>query len=227
MINQSRIDELNKEKLFLLDKWSKEAFLFESEVREFAFTNAYIDILGYQSKQFTLRHYIALDFNANMFVKGAGDIDPTNHIIDFLWTVSPAFTYDKDKFIQFDKQVRQSINEKGAEVFIVEINDYMNKALMDIPIDGEIDDKAPTISYIALIIDSLVTEYHWTDEYILDLPYARILQYMRAIEQRKAKERGETVHNLNNRYTTPIEKRIHEIETEIENILQQEENAKS
>jgi len=90
--------------------------------------------------------------------------------------------------------------------------------LMDSPVEGGNDsgsEKAPCTSYIADIIDVLASEYGWSDELIMDLPWARLLQYIRAIEQRKAKERGATEFRLHNRYTTPLEREWMELDNEV------------
>lgn len=228
---KKRIEELEIEKQNLVQQWPY-AVLKESEVREFAFTKRCMHIFGFKCIQFTIRHYVELDFNKNLFIKceESGDITDdviANNIADLLWVVSPDYDpYDTDKFKLHDEAVKQKIVEVGIIEFVKEVNDYLDKSLMDMPEStGEKDDTAPVISYIAGVIDTVATEYHWPDEYILDLPWARVLQYMRAIEQRKSKERGETHHHIPNKYSYKIEKRIADIENEIDSLTKGTTNA--
>lgn len=228
---KKRIEELEIEKQNLVQQWPY-AVLKESEVREFAYTRRCMHIFGFKCLQFTLRHRVELDFNNNLFIKcdRSGDItdeEIANNVADFLWAVSPDYVpYDADKFKQHDEAVKAKITEVGLIEFIKEINDYLDKSLMDWPdATGEVDDKAPVISYVSSVIDSLAAEYHWPDEYILDLPIARVFQYLRAIEQRKSKERGETHHFIENRYSYAIEKKIQNIENEIESLTKGTTNA--
>jgi hypothetical protein len=226
---KQRIAELEASKADILQRWQYDAHLRESEIREFAFTNRCMKIHGFDCKQFSIRHYIVLDFNNSIFINpgSAGEVNPeevANQIADFLWIISPSYTTDEERFKQFDATVKEKIVELGLDAFIEELDDYLSKSLMDMPQDGEPDDKAPVISYVASIIDTLAGEYHWTDEYILDLPWARLLQYMRAIEQRKAKERGETTHKLHNKYTTPLELEYLRIDEEIRKLMEGSNN---
>jgi hypothetical protein len=224
---QQRIAELEARKAEVIRIWQYEACLLESEVREFAFTNRNMRLHGFDLKQFTLRHYVILDFNGNFFVKPT-ECEPQKLIddtIDFLWLLNPNYSDDKEKLLEFDGKVKAKMNEVGLESFVEEVKDYLNKSLMDVVVKGEVDDKAPTISYVAGIIDTLACEYGWTDEHIMDLPWARLLQYTRSIEERKSKERGEKLHRLHNRYTTPLELEFADLDKELTK-LREEPNAK-
>jgi len=72
------------------------------------------------------------------------------------------------------------------EKLVQDIDDYLELSFHDLT--GSEDEVRPVnrdYCSVASIIDLLANEYGWEDEYILDLPYRRIAQYIRAIARRK------------------------------------------
>lgn len=163
----------------------------ESEIRETALLPMRFDLMDVEVNQFTPLHYILLDFADNPHI--SGEREPTlDDTIQFLWVVSPEYKH-KDK-VAFEKFKEQHAGLDNAKM-IEEIYEYLSYSLLDLnsvstPENKPKTNKAPNYAWIIPYIDTLASQYGWTDDYILSLPFARILQYARAIEERLLASNG-------------------------------------
>lgn len=159
----------------------------ESEVRETALLPMCFDLCGIEVNQFTPQHYILLDFADNPHLDGK---PPTlEKTLEFLWVVSTEYKHrDKDAFEAFKNKYKDAFDH---EVMIDEIYEYLSYSLLDLVSSSSQDEskkpktnRAPYYAWIIPYIDLLASQYGWDDDYIMQLPFARILQYTRAIEER-------------------------------------------
>lgn len=163
----------------------------ESEIRETSLLPMRFDLMDVEVNQFTPHHYILLDFANNPHI--SGEREPTiDDTIQFLWVVSPEYKHkDKEAFAAFQKKHANLDNEKMSD----EIFEYLSYSLLDLIPTHTADNKpktnkAPCYAWIIPYIDTIASQYGWTDDYILQLPFARILQYRRAIEERLLASNG-------------------------------------
>jgi hypothetical protein len=65
----------------------------------------------------------------------------------------------------------------------------------------------PFFSWVCSYVDALAHEYGWDDEKIIHLPFARILQYMKAIQAREWHKAGKEPQ-LSNDYSDSVKNQI-------------------
>lgn len=187
---QAKLSELNK-------KW-QEAVTKESSIREAAFLPVTLDISGIEVKQFAPIHYMYLDFSQSPFLNRKRAPDPED-IVRFLWVVSVDFK-------AFNDTAKNEFESKCLNLDYLSTCDAIDNYLMDAFIDmppaqKDFHTKEPRIPYIALVcsyIDMLAHQYGWKDDEILQMPFARIYQYVRAIEARTYAMHGKDAHLINN-----------------------------
>lgn len=174
------------EQLKLLNYKRQLAVRKESEIRETALLPMRFDLMDIEVNQFTPQHFILLDFADNPHI--SGDKKPTlEDTLQFLWVVSPEYKHkDKIAFAMFKEKYHKLDNEKMS----MEIYEYLSYSLLDLIPNNTPEqsipktNKTPNYAWIIPYIDIIASQYGWTDEYILNLPFARILQYTRVIEER-------------------------------------------
>lgn len=188
-IDLQQLDEKIKE----TSKEYVEVVYKESAIREIAFLNIPIDICGVEVKQLTPYLFILLDFIKSPFLVNDRMPDEIN-IVDFLWIISTRFVEnDKDKKAEFIKDIAVKLKYDEA---IKGIYEYLNEAFIDSPAQHvETNNKLkktniPFYAWIAGYIDILSSEYGWLDNYIMNMPFTRIFQYLKTIEARKMAELG-------------------------------------
>ena len=182
------------------------AVRLESEVRESSMLPINLKLLDIPVKQFTPLHYIYLDFADNPHINNKREPN-INDTMQFLWIVSVDYKANDAK--AFD-EFRNKYLLMDHQSMCGEINEYLSYALMDIGI-GKYDDNKPeqkltslpTYGWIIPYVDILAKQYGWTDDYILNLPFARILQYVRYIQYRSATESGGKLE-LKNALSDPV-----------------------
>lgn len=192
----------------------------ESVIRECAFVPIDLDIDGIPVKQFTMMHRILLDFCNSPFIKEQDDLDK-QHIWEFLWIVSTEFVMNnpnkKKEFIESNLKFRSTV--EAYTRLITGIFEYLKSAFLDsveyerqLTKDEEllaavsdrsnfvVKEESATTSWIAEYISIIASAYGWTDEYILNLPLARVLQYIRCITKQEAIKNGVSI-KLRNKFS--------------------------
>jgi len=169
----------------------------ESEIRETALLPMRFDLVNVEVNQFTPLHYILLDFANNPHISGE-KVPTLDDTLQFLWVVSPEYKHKDGKaFSDFKEKYKDIDHPKMVE----EIQEYLNYALLDLNVNNDAtlkkNNKAPTYAWIVPYIDLVSSQYGWTDDYILSLPFARILQYCRCIESRLAAGSGTNLSQPN------------------------------
>lgn len=185
-----------QQKLADIERRYREAVYTESVVREAAFLGVKLTLCGIKVNQFNPRHYMLLDFMSSPFIKGG--IPTAEQVCDFLWVVSPDFKEgDGAAYIKF-------VEEKCANLDFAEsvfaIREYVDHATIDFPPIQKMEGaprKAEFMAWVAYYVDALASEYGWTVEYIMSLPFALILQQMKAIDARRAIREGKSLHMFN------------------------------
>lgn len=188
------------ERKAVLRKEYVQAVYEESSIRESSFLPVSLDIGGIAVKQFTPYHCLLLDFNESPFINPDYGALTLDQIIDFLWVVS-------EDFKENDGPAKENfIKDKCAALDYIQtiegIQKYIDDAFLDTPHRRQ--DNAPRTpeffyAWICTYIDALAHEYGWDDNKVLHLPFARILQYMKAIEAREAAKTGAKPDLYNNR----------------------------
>lgn len=181
------------ERIQALTKEYTDAVYKESCIREASFLNISSDICGIELNQFTSYHYLLLDFTGNSFLNNKSPelID----IVNFLWVVSKDFV-EKDNEKK-DEFIKTKCSTLDYEMVVKEIYQYIEDQTIDM-LDAFVDDsrpkqndnKTPKHCWVTQYIDTIASEYHWSEHYIIHLPFARLLQYVKLIDSRKHSEAG-------------------------------------
>lgn len=204
MSEEINIDKLDSRQKLVFD--FNKALYIESCVRESAFLPITLDICGIEVKQYTMRHHILLDFANNPFVKGGVDFDK-EHILEFLWIVSTDFEF-KNAIKKMEFIAKQSSNlDDDFYKYVYEINEYLSNAFLDMNQLESVGAEVETVSWIASIITTISSRFGWHDEYILDLPMARVSQYLRAIYKDDCYKNGVTP-TIVNKLSDPAKKKM-------------------
>lgn len=165
----------------------------ESYRRDFAFlgiteTLRFFGGRSIEVRQLTLRMYIQLCAVRSPFMVG-GMIGP-EHVAQILWRISPEYdlrlenTDARAKFVE-------SIADIPYKSSVRAINRYIDRQLMDRPpAPVKRNDTRPDTSFAASLIHALSSGYGWSGEEILDLPLARLFQYLRRIQRSNDPDMG-------------------------------------
>jgi len=152
----------------------REAVERENAARETAFLDVPVDIAGVDCVQLTPARLILLHGIESPFICG-GMVSPAA-VAAFLWIVSvdfkPGDTAARDAFV---KRIRKT----DAKAAIDGIRKYLDDALMDAPTNEDGAHGAPVVSFTASVVHALAKLYHWSERDILNIPLARIWQYLR------------------------------------------------
>lgn len=153
-----------------------EACAHEQAARDLAFLDFPVPLCGITARQFCLRHLLLLGQCESPIVCG-GEIGFAD-IALFLWFVSTDYCLDKKREELFVRALR--FMPKDA---LREIDAYLDRAFMDRPANSGRGGKAYT-SMAAGYVDVIASEYHWPDTAIMEMPIARLHQYIRTIMHR-------------------------------------------
>jgi hypothetical protein len=188
----------------------------ESLIRESSYLDIDLDICGIPVKQLTPLHFTYLDFAINPH-KERHRVPAFEDTCECLWIISTQFVprneEAKNKWIaetivkplmesaekmesetvttnEIYEELKQLWNDKATD----EIWEYMEDAFLDKDevksnklIAGSID--IDYYSWLDVITDMFASEYGWKDEYILNMPFARINSKIRVIKQRHSSEK--------------------------------------
>ena len=176
----------------------------ESVIREGAFLNINHDINGVEVCPLSFRRYILLDFRNSPFLKQSRELTKED-VWEFIWIVSTEFELGKpsDDFVK--RKMAAMADENGDinyEFLIKEVLRYLEDALLDLPDDSKksatkFKNEIAETAWVAVYVVLLASEFGWSDEYILDLPMARVFQYVRIIESKEAAKAGEPIKHRN------------------------------
>ena len=156
-----------------------EAIRKENESRDLAFLNLPQSVCGIDIGPFTLRKYILLEGIGNPFVCG-GNILPA-HVAQFLWILSPGWVAgngsERDTFTRKVSLIKYSRAVK-------EIMELCEVTFQDSPSYRGAGFSVRIVSGAASYVDILASEYGWSENTVLDMPIARLFQYVRLIQKR-------------------------------------------
>ncbi|PTY02737.1 hypothetical protein DB346_08150 [Verrucomicrobia bacterium LW23] len=166
----------------------KEAVERELTLRETAFLcDRTVLANGLRVRQFTPTHMLQALYSESPFVMG-GNVQG-EHLLQFLWIIrDPTLWKDEDKqrFISAHLYLLQPA--PFLEAFHA-IQQYMEETFMDRPAAAEVaGEHTSYYSNVAELVDIFGHEYGWEEQYILNLPYIRLYQYLRCIIARNSLE---------------------------------------
>lgn len=156
-----------------------EAVNAEQANRELAFLPTPPPICGVPVRHLNARHHILLAGCGNRFVCGGGRPSEADALF-LLWVISPEYSMDRSKR---DAWMAGRLKEWDFYQVASEIFKYLERVWQDWPRADGVQRKGYTAS-VAGLVDVLASEYGWSDEAILELPLARVFQYVRRIIMR-------------------------------------------
>lgn len=148
----------------------------EQAVRDSAFISD-IDVIGtIKVHTLTPKLFSILVLMKSPLVVG-GEIT-AEKVLTFLWTIKiKESTDNQQEFFE------QTLSTEDFDEIMADAQEYFTSAFADAPM-GEGSAGVPYYSSMAVLVDYLASEYGWTDEMIINLPYKRLFQYMRVIAKR-------------------------------------------
>jgi len=155
----------------------KEAVNAEQVNREMAFFAAPMPILGVPIRHLNARQHMLLAGCGNRFI--CGGLPRPVDVAGFLWFLSPEYVPDNAKREEFIAKRVKRLDFKAA---VIAIWNYREGVFQDWHSEG--GESKQFTAPVAAIVDILAHEYGWTDEAILEMPLARIFQYLRRIQLR-------------------------------------------
>lgn len=159
----------------------REAVEKENLLRDASFVTDYDLIGGYKVHSLTPRLVAVLQLMKCPLICG-GKIELTD-ILKFLWVikVKEHGNTDAERNVFRDELIKT----KSPDTLMQDITDYLNVAYMDFGGgSGDNSDRTSYVSSMANVVDFLASEYGWQECDILDMPYRRISQYIKAISIR-------------------------------------------
>ena len=164
-------------------------FAQAKRLRDFAFLDLPWSIQGIDIRVMTIRDMAALLSVESPFLCGGPKLPADIGV--FLWFLSVDYTTD-DKpcvFLLNGKVVEMTAREafmlRIPELPLVEtlgaIDEYLDFIFMDSPRGGS--GAAPSVSFVARVLDNLMSEYGWTERDALSCPMPRVYQYIKAMDK--------------------------------------------
>lgn len=146
----------------------------EQAIRDSAFISN-IDVIGNTTVHaLTPKLFTTLTLMKSPLVMG-GEIN-SESILVFLWTVKVKIPEDdRQKFFE------ETILNQDFEQIVTDIGTYFEDAFQDIPPAKSEGSNVPYYSSLAVIVDYFASEYGWTEDSIINMPYKRLFQYMKLI----------------------------------------------
>jgi hypothetical protein len=146
-----------------------------------AFAGIEPEICGCFSPQpLTPQIYLELSGADNGFFN-SGTVTPVDVAV-FLWRVSPGFKRD-------DKELRKTFNQfisvLSFDQAVTEILEYIRRSLAPMPQWPGSDGPTSAGVWPSRIVDLFASEYGWSEEYTLNMPFRRLWQYANRILERK------------------------------------------
>jgi len=156
----------------------REAVERENLIREVAFLDIPEFICGIEVLPLTPRHFLLLDAIGSVFVSGG--VPSPEEVARFLWVVSPEFRTVKT---WRDRRVRKRFVKRCRKVLwadaCIEIDRYIDDAFQDSPGHKSGQSGAGDWAWVAVMVDNIASEYHWSERDILNTPVKSLFQYSR------------------------------------------------
>lgn len=210
------MDTTKQDRLKELQRKLADAVYNESAIRESAFLDIPYKIAGIPVDQLTPRKFIYLEFIDSPYVVNNDKMPEMEDTMTFIWICSKEYKLaDNEAFEAFiDKHFDANFNWQQAQSDIVR---HIEEAFLDSPPSStnkkNSESDIPGHAWIADYIDILASEYGWNDQYILDMPIARLLQYIKVIDYRYHIKNGNTPTKFN-KYSDAIKRQIQELMNE-------------
>jgi hypothetical protein len=170
---------MREDPLFNIVPGYRQAVEDETATREAAFLGVTELVCGVEVLPFSPLHFSMLECARSPFVKG-GVPSPADVAI-FLWAVSPGYApRAKIRRWLFARRVA------GLDYLnsLSEIQSYIQDAFGDAPGVKMSGFKPSYYSGTAAMIDLIASQYGWSEEQIIRIPFKRIFQYARCIRER-------------------------------------------
>ena len=164
-----RIQRLNKEYIDAVNR--------EQSLRDLAFLSDYDVIADVKVHALTPILHNILTLNNSPLLCG-GTITPESLLV-FLWTVKV-----KEQGETQELFFQSTIKEISDVTLCEEIVEYIKRSFQDGLGGGSDVETLPYWSHLASLVDIFAHEYGWTESTILNMPYRRMLQYVRVIVKR-------------------------------------------
>jgi len=156
----------------------QEAVAYESEKRQEAWLGLEPDLCGLPVAPLTLRKILYLNLAGNPFITGEGQAT-TYHVAEFLWVVSQTF---QPAHLKARKRFFRRIRKMEIPLAIEGIDDYLAAAFFDSDPGADTPQRsAPKVDWISNCIHLFASNYGWSAERVLDLPYRQITQLNRCL----------------------------------------------
>lgn len=173
----------------------------ENEIRDRAFLPLTEIVCGLECLPFTPRHFLILDQANSPFIKRTVELPTYDDILAFFWVISPQFrigrsTWNLTRRFFRQRKIHKVISKRDAAQSLREINEYLNDAWQDQP-PSVGSPRVPTVSYLVGYVDFIASEYGWTADIILALPFKQLFGYIKRINERQAAEKGARVPRFN------------------------------
>ena len=157
----------------------REAVNEETQNRELAFFSSPLPVAGVSVRHYSARHHLLLIGCDNHFLTGG--IIRSEDIAMFLWFVSPEYVAGNQKLRS--RFIRRNVRGLPYAETKRAIETYLS--LQDWPASTPGGKKhRDHVASVAFIVDRLALEYGWSDEMILEMPLARVFQYLRIMTMR-------------------------------------------
>lgn len=152
----------------------------ETATREAVFLGLPEQVGGYLLRPFTPLDYTTLHLIGSPFITG-GQATPAD-VWQFLWHQSVRF-HPKSRVLR--TWHRWTLYwHPDYQSLLVGCRHYVAEALSELP-GGSGKQSKSYYSFLASVIDCLASEYGWTRDVIMRLPFKELCQYLKAIRRRK------------------------------------------
>jgi len=153
----------------------------DREARICALLNVCEDCAGLPANPLTFRKLLLLEYAENSFVTG-GEVEAQD-VVQFLWIISPEYSYDRKKAGAFSHKVGRLKMEASVQGII----DWLEGQLRDVPRGSDAGVVTGRV-WLAQYVDLFASQYGWDDEKIMDMPLLRLGAYRSEIISRLSGE---------------------------------------
>lgn len=159
----------------------------ETRGRDIAFLGLTEFICGIEVLPFSPYHFLRLSLVGCPFV--CGGIPEPEDVSRFLWVVSPKFKdnalmltrWRRNQFVAM--KCRPLVSSDQIDNTIQAIGKYLEFALSDCDGDSS-GSKRSSFSCAAGLVDRLASEYGWSEQTILRMPFNKLFQLLRSLQLR-------------------------------------------
>jgi hypothetical protein len=175
-----------------------------------AFTGIEAPICGIEVRPFTPRMFLELDGVENDLLREV-EAPRVEHLGMFLWRISQAF--DRFNFRRRRRFLRRFYRRVDYGPAVVQVRTYLKKNYAPMPNIRRGGEDTIAV-WPSVVVHVFASEYHWTEDVILDLPFRRLWQYLNRIFEKRdshyrqkcdaaMKLRAEWLAKVNARSATP------------------------